>query len=168
MDKTKVMYCRKQSIQVTDRNFQLGMNTLNTCTSYRYLGFEVFETCDYTDGVKLLNEAGSRTLGALTAKHYNTKGLSFQVFEKLYFNTVVPVTDYASEIWGYMKYDFFDRLQFRAARTLLGVGKRAPLPYLVSDICWLDVQSRNHTNMIRLWTRIISMSPNRIPKKVYL
>jgi len=39
---------------------------------FRYLGFEVFETSDYTDGVKLLNEAGSRALGALTTKHYNT------------------------------------------------------------------------------------------------
>jgi hypothetical protein len=99
------------------------MNTLNTCTSYRYLVLEVFETCDNTDGVKLLNEAGRRALGALTAKHYSTKGLSFQVFEKLYFNTVVTVTDYASEIWGYKKYDLLDRLQFRAARTFLGVGK---------------------------------------------
>jgi hypothetical protein len=123
LDKTKVMHCRKQSTQVTDRNVHSGMNTLNTCTSYRYLGFEVFETCDYTDGVKLLNAAGSRAIWALTAKHYNTKGLSFQVIEKLYFNTVVPVTDYASEIWGYKKYDFLDRLQFRAARTFLGVGK---------------------------------------------
>ena len=68
-----------------------------------------FETCDYAEGVKLLNEAGSRALWALTTKHYNTKGFSFQVFEKLYFNTVVPVTDYASEIWGYKKYDFLDR-----------------------------------------------------------
>ena len=124
-----------------------------------------FETCDYAEGVKLLNEAGSRALWALTTKHYNTKGLSFQVFEKLYFNTVVPVTDYASEIWGYKKYDFLDRLQFRAARTVLGVGKRAPLPYLAGDTCLLDVQSRHHTYMIRLWTRIISMSRNRIPKK---
>jgi hypothetical protein len=124
-----------------------------------------FETCDYAEGVKLLNEAGSRALWALTTKHYNTKGLSFQVFEKLYFNTVVPVTDYASEIWGYKKYDFLDRLQFRAARTVLGVGKRAPLPYLAGDTCLLDVQSRHHTYMIRLWTRIISMSRKRIPKK---
>ena len=80
----------------------------------------------------------------------------------------MPVTDYASEIWGYKKYDFLDRLQFRAARTVLGVGKRAPLPYLAGDICLLDVQSRNHRYMIRLWTRIISMSRNRNPRKVYL
>jgi hypothetical protein len=46
------------------------------------------------------------------------------------------------------------------------IGKRAPLPYLAGDTCWLDVQSRHHTNMIRLWTRIISMSQNKIPKKV--
>ena len=60
LDKAKVMHCRKQSTKVTDRNFQLGMNTLNTCTSYRYLVLQVFETCDYTDGVKLLNEERAR------------------------------------------------------------------------------------------------------------
>jgi hypothetical protein len=60
---------------------------------------------------------------------------------------------------------FLDRVQFRAARTVLDVGKRAPLPYLAGDTCLLDVQSRHHTYMIRLWTRIISMSRNRIPKK---
>lgn len=102
------------------------MNTLTACSSYRYLGFEVFETCDYTDGVKVLNEAGSRALGALTAKHYNTKGLSFQVFDKLYFNTVVPVPDYASEIWGYKKNDFWIRfnLELPELSWVLVKGRR--------------------------------------------
>ena len=54
---------------------------------------------NFEEGIKVLHEARSRALGAIIAKHFSMKGLSFPVFEKLYFNTVVPVTDYASEVW---------------------------------------------------------------------
>ena len=64
------------------------------------------ETGDSVKGVKVLHEAGSRALGAIIANHFSPKGLSYPVFEKLYFNTVMPVTDYASEVWGYKNYDF--------------------------------------------------------------
>ncbi|CAG2231457.1 unnamed protein product [Mytilus edulis] len=69
---------------------------------------------------------------------------------------------------GSKKYDFADKLQSRAARTFLGVGKRAPIPYLTGETCWMEVQLRHHLNMIRLWARIINMSSNRLPKIAYL
>ena len=109
-EKTKVMHCRKSSVAATNNIFKLGEQNIKFCKTYRYLGFEVSETVDFVDGVKTLHEAGSRALGAIISKHYSSKGLSFPVFEKLYFNTVVPVTDYASEVWGYKTYDFADKI----------------------------------------------------------
>ena len=166
-EKTKVMHCRKSSVAATNNIFKLGEQNIKFCKTYRYLGFEVSETVDFVDGVKTLHEAGSRALGAIISKHYSSKGLSFPVFEKLYFNTVVPVTDYASEVWGYKTYDFADKIQFRAIRTQLGVGKRAPLPYLSGETGWLDTKLRRQLNMIRLWLRVINMPENRIPKKIF-
>lgn len=168
IDKTKIMHCRKASMKPTDKTFNIGHQTIDLCKSYRYLGFEICETVEFTKGVKLLHEAGGRALGAMISKHFSIKGLSFPVYEKLYYNTVVPVADYASEIWGFKKYDFADKLQSRAARTFLGVGKRAPIPYLTGETCWMEVQLRHHLNMIRLWARIINMSSNRLPKIAYL
>ncbi|VDH90629.1 Hypothetical predicted protein [Mytilus galloprovincialis] len=168
IDKTKIMHCRKASMKPTDKTFNIGHQTIDLCKSYRYLGFEICETVEFTKGVKLLHEAGGRALGAMISKHFSIKGLSFPVYEKLYYNTVVPVADYASEIWGLKKYDFADKLQSRAARTFLGVGKRAPIPYLTGETCWMEVQLRHHLNMIRLWARIINMSSNRLPKIAYL
>ncbi|XP_076106386.1 uncharacterized protein LOC143075036 isoform X1 [Mytilus galloprovincialis] len=168
IDKTKIMHCRKASMKPTDKTFNIGHQTIDLCKSYRYLGFEICETVEFTKGVKLLHEASGRALGAMISKHFSIKGLSFSVYEKLYYNTVVPVADYASEIWGFKKYDFADKLQSRAARTFLGVGKRAPIPYLTGETCWMEVQLRHHMNMIRLWARIINMSSNRLPKIAYL
>ena len=116
-ENTKLMHCRKSTVTATDKIFKLGEQNIKLCKSYRYLGFKVLETVYFVEGIKTLHEAGSRALGAVIAKHYSSKGLSFPVFEKLYVNTVVPVTEYASEVWGYKNYDFADKIHFRAIRT---------------------------------------------------
>ena len=168
IDKTKVMHCRKQSVEATDYNFEVLGKNISLCSTYRYLGFEISDTVNFTDGIKTLAEAGSRALGSLISKHFNSGGLSFQVYEKLYYSTVVPVTDYASEIWGFKKRDIIDKIQYRAIRTILGVGKRAPLPYLTGETGWLEAQNRHHISVVRLWLRITQMTDNRLPKIIYL
>ena len=72
--------------------------------------------------LKNLHDAGSGSFGALTAKYYASKGLDFKTFEKIYFSTVVPITDYAAGVWGFKAYDEHDKLQNRVIRMFLDQG----------------------------------------------
>ena len=82
----------------------------------------------YTVGVNELATASSRALGALILKYFKIGGLDYDTFTKVFDSTVVPKMTYSSGVWGYKVYDSLERLQYRANRTFLGVGKTTPIP----------------------------------------
>ncbi|MES9883775.1 MAG: reverse transcriptase family protein [Sedimenticola sp.] len=166
IDKTKIMHCRKQNVKLTDHRFLFGDSILTVAKSYRYLGMDINEHLNYTHGVNVLRDAGSRALGAICAKHFATNGLTYKTYEKLYNCTVTPVTDYAAGVWGFKPYDVLDKLQNRALRTFLCVGKQTPILAVHGDTNWTSPTTRRHCDIVRLWHRLANFSTNRIAHKV--
>lgn len=74
--------------------------------------------------------------------------------------------DYSAGVWGYKQFDLHDRLQHKALRTFLGVGKQTPLAAIDGDVAWDAPKLRRHVEMIRLWCRLVKMDQSRIPFKV--
>ncbi len=84
VDKTKIMHCRKQNVKCTDYQFAFGDYILSVAKSYRYMGLDINEHLNYTHCVNVLRDAGIRALGAMSAKHFATNGLSYETYERLY------------------------------------------------------------------------------------
>ena len=165
-EKTQVMHIRKHQTQRTDYAFQFGGSFLRVTESYRYLGLDINEYINFSHCASVLHDAASRALGALVSKHYTSKGLDFKVYEKIYKSTVIPVMDYSAGVWGYKQFDSHDKLQHKAIRTFLGVGKPTPLDALDGDAAWDSPKLRRHVDMVRLWCRLVKMDHNRLPFKV--
>ena len=168
IDKTKVMHCRKQSKTLTDFHFRFDDKEIGVTKCYRYLGIDITDTLTFTVCAKNLHDAGSRSLGALVSKYYANKGLDFKTYEKIYFSTVVPITDYAAGVWGFKAYDEHDKLQKRAIRTFLGLGKTTCLLAMEAEIGWMLPRHRRYCDIIRLWHRLANMDANRLTHKVFL
>ena len=167
-DKTKIVHCRKASSPRSTHNFKLGDKSVDYVSAYRYLGFTISETLDYTVGVSELGTASSRALGALTSKYFKIGGLDYDTFTKVFDSTVIPIMTYSSGVWGYKVYDKLERLQYRAIRTFLGVGKTTPIPAICGDFGWTPIHIKQHCNIVRLWHRIVSMNAHRIPHKIFM
>ena len=73
---------------------------------------------------------------------------------------------YSAGVWGYKQFDSHDKLQHKAIRTFLGVGKPTPLDALDGDVALDSPKLRRHVDMIRLWCRLVKMDHNRLPFKV--
>ena len=167
IEKTKVMHCRKQSKAVTNFHFSFDGSEVDFTKCYRYLGLDITDTLTFTVCAKNLHDADSRSLGALTAKYYTNKGLDFKTFEKIYFSTVVPITDYAAGVWGFKAYDEHDKLQNRAIRTFLGLGKSTCLLAMEAETGWLSPRYRRYCEIVRLWHRLVNMDNNHLTHKVF-
>ena len=167
VEKTKVMHCRKQSEALTNFHFEFDGTEIGITKCYRYLGLDITDTFSFTVCAKNLHDAGSRSFGALTAKYYANKGLDFKTFEKIYFSTVVPITDYAAGVWGFKAYDEHDRLQNRAIRTFLGLGKSTCLLAMEAETGWLTPRYRRYCEIVRLWHRLVNMDTYRLTYKVF-
>lgn len=167
IDKTKIMHVRKTTTDRCDFSFMLGNTAIDFVDRYRYLGLTVSENIDYNISVKELSVAASRALGSLTSKYLHMGNMDYATFAKIYENTVIPVMDYASGVWGLKRYDVLERLQYRAIRTFLGVGKTSPIPAITGDIGWTPVHINNQCNAIRLWCRLMNLPESRICRKVF-
>ncbi|CAG2197290.1 unnamed protein product [Mytilus edulis] len=168
IDKTKIMHIRKASATRCDSEFMLGNTRIDFANKYRYLGLMISEDMDYAVSVKELSTAASRALGSLTSKYIHMGNMDFATYTKIFENTVIPVMDYASGVWGSKRFDVLERLQYRAIRTFLGVGKTSPIPAITGDMGWTSILVNNQCNIVRLWCRLMKLPDFRISRKVFL
>ena len=59
------------------------------------------------------------------------------------------------------------KIQFRAARSFLGVTKTTPIPGILSELNLLVPQYRTQIKMIRQFHRISKMANNRLTRKIF-
>ena len=168
IEKTKVMHTRKPSTDISQYVFKLGNRVVEYVSKYRYLGLTISDTIDFNVTVNELVAAASRSLGSLTSKFLYMGNMDYNTYAKIYDNTVIPVMDYGSGVWGTKRYDTIERLQYRAVRTFLGVGKTAPIPALLADIGWYPIHIHNQCNVIRLFCRVVNMHDYRLSRKVFM
>lgn len=166
-DKTNIMHVRKASTQRSDVRFMISDKTVNYVTKYRYLGFTLSDTMNYNIGVDKLVTGSSKALGCIVSTYFQLDGMDYDTFTKLYNGTVSPIMEYSSGVWGYKVYERLERLQYRAIRTFLGVGKFTPIPAITGEMGWTPPYIRNRCNMIRLWCRLVNLDTRRIPYIIF-
>ena len=166
-DKTKVIHVHLKSVPRSTHVFHMGEINVDTIDKYPYLGMDINEFLDYTESATTLANASSRALGKLISQYYELQGMPYKTYTKLYSNTVVPIMDYASGVWGNKDYQKCNTVQHRAMRSYLGVGKVSPIPSLYGDMGWEPPLVRHHVEMTRLWLRLIKMPEDRITKHVF-
>ncbi len=68
---------------------------------------------------------------------------------------------------GYCNLSKIDTVQNRALRLFLGVHKFAPNLLINADMGWIPSKIRRHTEILRMWNRLVKMEDNRLTKKVF-
>lgn len=115
----------------------------------------------------MLEASGQRGLGALIAKLHHFAGMGYQTFTKCYYTCVSPITEYGSEIWGFVNYHKVETVQQKAMRVFLGVHKYAANDFLYGDMGWYPSKLRLKLKRLRFWNRLCLMDENRLTKKVF-
>ena len=141
---------------------------IDIVSSYRCLGVELTEFLDYTHTATVLYESAGRALGALVAKYHNLNGLGYDSYTKIYQSTVVPVSDYASGVWGGKASVICNKVHFRDIRSYLGVGKFTPVAALMGETAWDTPTVRHKIAKIKLWLHLQFLPESRLTKRVFM
>lgn len=166
-DKSKIVHFRKSNRQRSNYVFKVGNTVIDFAPMYKYLGVYFHENLNYEENVDILAQSASRALGSIVSKLKRNNFMAYSTYSKLYDSCVVPIADYASEIWGFRNFNMPNTLQNRAMRIFLGVHRFAPVAGLEGDMVWLSPQYRRWLNMIRFWNRLILMENERLTRKVF-
>ena len=121
----------------------------------------------YKVRINNLVESASRATGAIIAKFKDLQNVHFTIFSKLYETGVIPILEYASEIWGFAKHHNCDQVQYKAIRYFLGVHRFTPVAGLIGDIGWVNTRDRRRTCIIKYWNKLVKMKSSRLTKKVF-
>ena len=165
--KTNVVHFRLKNQLKTNYVFHLGETILDVNEKYKYLGIVLNEFADFGICSEVLADSAGRALGAVVAKTRYLKDMGFNTYNVLYNTGVLPVLEYASEIWGYKHYKCTDSIQERAIRYFLGLHRFTPIPALRGEVGWISTQCRRWINMVRFWNRLVEMPENRLTRKLF-
>ena len=75
--------------------------------------------------------------------------VGYNTYCHLFDTFVVPVQDYACEIWWNSNINMCDNITERAMRYYLGVHNLTPLPAWYGEMGWLKCKYRHHIHVIR-------------------
>ena len=165
--KTQIVHFRKKSERESNFEFKLGEKCIEKVNKYRYLGVELNYSLNFSETVETLSNASSRSLGSLVHKYYKAHGFQPVIHKKLYEATVCKIMDHGAGIWGGPSYNKCEVVQHRAMRTILGVGRQTPIPFLYFELGWTPPSIRQKMEMVRLWYHIINLPDNRLPKQIF-
>ena len=102
--KTKIMHVRRKPCKSTQAIFYLDGTELELVSKYKYVRFFFNEHMDMKEGINVLSEAAGRSLSGIIAKFASFRDAGFQTYTKPYESCVVPIMDYFSGKWGFLKY----------------------------------------------------------------
>ena len=168
MGKSNVIHFRRQKQPQSKYKFILSGQPLEYVKSYKYLGLEITCHLNYMSGIELLSDSASRALGMLRSRYKSLKYMGFATYNTIYESTVIPVMDYASEIWGVTECPEGEIVQNQAAMSFLGVHRFAPVDGMQGDLGWISSKTRRKVNVLRYWNRLVKMSGNRLTKHIFL
>ncbi|KAK3104741.1 hypothetical protein FSP39_009031 [Pinctada imbricata] len=166
--KSKVVHFRKKQRRRSDHEFSLGGDKLEYASTYKYLGVLFEEFVTFKANAENLAKSGGRALGSIISKIHSNKSIGFKTYEKLYYSGVAPILDYCSGIWGFSRSLNIESVQHRALRYFLGVHRFTPILSLQGESGWVPAYCRHQLNAIRFWNRLITMSDDRLTKKVFV
>ena len=165
-DKTKMIHFRKKSTPQTTYDFQLGSDSVEKVSCYKYLGVIFDEYISFEQNAKLLAESAGRALGALRYKLKFLKECGFKSFSKLFECGILSICDYSAGVWGTKKFEKIEQVMYRGARYYLGVHRFAPIDALLGDIGWVSSKTRHKILVMKLWNRLCELPSSRVTRKV--
>ncbi len=166
-EKSKIVHFRPSRTERSKEEVKIGEHDLDIVAEYKYLGIILNEHLKYECTAEILAKSATRALGSVMNKFRSLKNMGFETYKKLYEKCVIPVLEYASEIWGYKQFESCEKVQMKALRYFYGVHRFAPKYALYGDSGWLPTIYNRKLNMVRFWNRMIKMEDTRLTKHIF-
>ena len=137
-----VLFGKNRKIKL---EWSIGSQKIEQVESYKYLGIEIEDKLKWSLFKKGLLEKAIGLWKAL----------------------VLPILEYAAEIWGDRKWEEAEILQRTIAKRILGVYKRTSNEAVLGDLGWWPLKARRDMIRLRYLQNLLNMNKKRLPKQIY-
>ena len=130
----------------------LGEQKLQECDSYKYLGVTIICNGSFNEHIENLKVKAGKAYCALISKCKDFSGLQPRLF--LFDQTIVPILNYAFEIWGFEEYNTFEQLHLSACKYILGVKSTTRTGAVYAELGRISLQSIRYVGMLKFFARL--------------
>ena len=173
MDKTKVMVLRKnkrksRAKSENEETWNLGDKEIKECELYKYLGVVLKSNGSFSEHVDKVKEKAQKAYFSLMSKSREWGGFQPRLFLYLFDHTILPILNYASEIWGFDDWHKLETLHLKACKYALGVRTNATTDAVYSELGRISLQYHRHINILKFLSRLSSLESERYANKAFI
>lgn len=151
----KTEYVLFSTKHVLDKPNIMFNNEIVECVeNHKHLGVTFTSNCKWSCHIQNILKSASNQLSMLRKFKFT---LSRQNLEKIYFTYIIPLLEYACELWdGCSEYDFnkIEQIQYEAARIVSGLPKFASIESLYFETGWEPLNSRRRRRKLNMFYKI--------------
>ncbi len=157
--KTKVMIFNQKRNDVPPEFIYNGQ-IVETVTEYKYLGIPVTNKSNIFGGTYsyLANQAQKAIFSMNANIHDNVNHLSVPLSLKMFDNQIVPILEYASDIWfpGKISKDI-EKVQLMYMKLILGLNTQTCTQALYAETGRFPLVVRQTYSVLKYWCRILEL-----------
>ena len=91
-----------------------------------------------------------------------------RLFLYLFDHTVLPILNYASEIWGFDEWPKLETLHLKACKYALGVRTNTTTDAVYAELGRMSLQYHRHVKILKFLSRLSSLEPERYANKAFI
>ena len=145
----------------------MGDKEIKECDSYKYLGVTLKSNGSFSEHVDKIKEKAQKAYFSLISKSKEWGGFQPRLFLYLFEHTIIPILNYASEVWGFDEWAKLETLHLKACKYALGVRSNTTTDAIYAELGRMSLQRYRHISILKFYTRISLLSSERYASKAF-
>ena len=168
--KTKVVVFSKtrKGIPKSDKRWKIGEIEIDhdEVKSYKYLGVIIRNNGTFTEHVSVVKDKAIKAYYTLIAKNREWQGFSPKTFLHIFDHTILPILNYAADVWGGNEWPDLERIHLMACKLILGVNQATPSNAIYTEPGRYPLETHRKISMIKYIKRFENLPDEKLEKKL--
>ena len=124
--------------------WKIGKKGVQECFSYKYLGVALKLNGPFSEHINKIKEKANKAYFSLISKSKEWGGFQPRLFLYSFDHTIVPILNYASEIWGFEECSKVETLNLKACKYALSVRSSTTTDTVYAELRRISLQAQRH------------------------
>lgn len=167
VSKSKVLVFRKGGMLPRDMTFIYEGAPLEIVKSFKYLGVVFTSGGSFAEAQNTLAGQAQKAIFKLNKYLYKFTFISTKHKLDLFDKLVMPIMNYACEVWGFFQANSIERVHLQFCKRLLGVKKSTQNDFVYGELGRTNCLTKRYLVIIKYWFKLLFSQENKYIKLVY-
>ena len=160
--KTKIMVIRKNKKRSKAcKIWKFGDKEIKECNEYKNLGVTFKSNGSYSAHVDIIKQKAQKSYFAPLSKSNEWDGFNPGLFLFLFDSTILPILNYATDVWGFGTWECLEKIHLMACKSTLGVKGSTTSLGIYAELGRCSLLEHRHINILKFYIRLINLDSSR-------